>query len=116
MLKQCRLRYARNLYVLHTYFITFVAVTRPYVCQRTPTYWSTLGKLRARFVHVKRTFRYVFIRNENGHMAICVRFYWKPAKSSSYTSTNTLVWLHHNNKNESKDHIESHNITHIKTY
>ena len=31
------------------------AITRPYVCQRIPTYGNMLSKLRAHFVNVKRT-------------------------------------------------------------
>ena len=32
-------------------------VTRPHLCQRTPTYGHTSGKLRARFVYVNNMLR-----------------------------------------------------------
>ena len=44
---------------------SYVALSRPFVCQRTPTLCNTSDKFNSRFVHVKSTLIYVFISNKN---------------------------------------------------
>ena len=43
-------------------------VTRPYICQRTPTHGDTSDKLGARFIQVKSTSRTFFISYANIHI------------------------------------------------
>ena len=48
--------------------IRLMPVTRPYICQRTPTHGDTSDKLGARFIQVKSTSRTFFLSYANIHI------------------------------------------------
>ena len=65
---------------------SYAPVTRPYICQRTPTYGDTSGKLGARFIEVKNMSRTFFISYANVCIVrntVRIRPGWKNAKSSN---------------------------------
>ena len=64
-------------------YYTNAPVTRPYICQRTPTYGDTSDKLGARFIQVKNTSRTFFISYANVRIVrntVRIRPGWKTAK------------------------------------
>ena len=86
------MRVARILHLLSSISDYNAPVTRPYICQRTPTYGDMSDKLGARFIQVKNTSVTFFIGYPNVHIArdtVRIRSSWKTAKSSNYTSQNS---------------------------
>ena len=90
--KQCFANQANRClgWITHGYALA----TRPYICKRTPTYGDESDKLGARFTQVKNTPRTFLISYANVRIVrntVGIRPGWKTAKSSNYTSQNTLV-------------------------
>ena len=79
-------------------YVVFRQASNASVTRPTPTYGDTSDKLGARFIQVKNTSRTFFISYANVRIVrntVRIRPGWKTAKSSNYTSQNTLVWLRH---------------------